>query len=522
MKTPALLILGYLLLLTSWGVSNPPASAPDEYAHYLRALGVGRGEFTPDQLPPPYDGVEPEETSMQWQRKQTRMIEVEGSVSPENINCYGPLPRLGWHCPPEALDPNKVYEERTWVATYPPYSYILPGLFMYLGDDAVSVLLWGRLGSALSAGVLICLAALILWDGKRRWACLLGLIPAVTPMAIFSASGLTSSGPEIAAGICFVASLMRLSRLHQEATRTVWFAAGMSAAALILSRDLGILWFGIAGVMFLGLTGVRAAVTRFRSGGTTALGAVLIAGAALATAAFWQLTEQVRPPFDLGRVMTSAGNSLHITKEILRQQIGVFGALEILMPGLAYAAWALMLCVLGLAAFLVGTGRQKLVLGLCTAGAWGLPILLEAAQNQVGFGAQGRHVLPITVAVSLLAGEIVYCNTERLQWFRVARPALWFGAIAGFVQFVGLYINGRQRMVGVRPAIFWDGLSSSPPLGWPLWLAVGLVGGGLIGSFGLVVSFGIRNREADQIQLPEALEPRVKSLARAKLDEAGR
>lgn len=492
MKTPALLILGYMLLLTSWGVSNPPASAPDEYAHYLRALGVGRGEFTPDQLPMPYAGVEPEPTNMRWQRKQSRMIEVEGSISPDNLNCYGPAPRFGWNCPPVDLKPDQIYQVRSWVATYPPYSYIVPGLFMNLGDDAVSVLLWGRLGSALSAGLLISLATLMLWDSRRQWACLLGLIAAVTPMVIFSGSNLTSSGPEIAGGICFVASLMRLSRPSQESTRIVWFTAGISAAALILSRDLGILWFGIAGMTFLGLTGVRAAVTRFRSGGSTALFAALVAGAALAMAAFWQITEQVRPLLDLGRVMSTAGDSLDITKEILRQEIGVFGSLDTVMPGLAYAAWALLLSVLGLAAFAVGTRRQKLVLFLSTACAWFLPILLEAVQNQVGFGAQGRHVLPITVVVPLLAGEIVYRNTERLEWFRVTRPALWFGVIAGFVQFVGLYINGRQRMVGVRPTIFWEGLSSSPPLGWPFWLGIGLAGGALIGNFGLVASFDIR------------------------------
>ncbi|CAN5819064.1 hypothetical protein BH23ACT12_BH23ACT12_20760 [soil metagenome] len=505
MRTPALIVLGYLLLLLSWGASNPPSSAPDEYAHYLRAIGVGRGEFTADQLPEPYDGAEPEQLNMRWQREQSRMIEVEGRVSAANINCHSTAPRFGWDCPPQDMDPNEVYEERTWVGTYPPYAYILPGVLMQLGDDAISALLWGRLGSALSAGALIVMAALVLWDRKRQWACLLGLIAAVTPMAIFSASGLTSSGPEIAAGVCFVASLLRLGRTDQKATRLVWVAAGVSGAALVLSRDLGIFWLGIAGLAFLGLTNLRPAWTRFRSGGATALTSVLIVVVAMAAAVAWQIMEQVSPPLDPNRILTGARNSLHITKEILRQQIGVFGLLDTVMPGLAYAAWAVLLGALGLAAFAVGTGRQRLVLLLSIASALILPTLLEAAQNQVGFGVQGRHVLPITVAVPLLAGEIIYRNPGRSSWFRATRPALWFGAIAGVVQFVGLYINGRQRMVGVGPPDFWNELSSSPPLGWPFWLVVGLAGGGLIAGFGWVASFG----------LPSLPRRRLDPLARA-------
>lgn len=45
-------------------------------------------------------------------------------------------------------------------------------------------------------------------------------------------------------------------------------------------------------------------------------------------------------------------------------------------------------------------------------------------------------------------------------------------------------------MVGVDPFVFWNELSSSPPLGWPVWLAAASLGAGLICAFGLFASFG--------------------------------
>lgn len=229
----------------------------------------------------------------------------------------------------------------------------------------------------MGVGALISLAAWILWDRRRQWVCL-----------------------------------------------------------LVLSRDLGIFWLGLAGLAFLGLTGVRAAWTRFRSGGLTALISVLLAVAALTAAAVWQLTVQVGPPLDPGPVLATARNSFHITKEILRQQIEVFGTLNTVMPPLVYTAWALLLCVLEFVALAVGTMRLKV--GFTDGDRDGLnPARTPGSSPEPGgFGAQGRHILRITIVVPLLSGEILYRNHERLNWFRVTRPALWFTVLAGAVQFV--------------------------------------------------------------------------------------
>lgn len=483
-----MLAVGYLLLLASWAMSNPPASAPDEYAHYLRAIGVGRGEFILDERPDPLPGGA-ESPALSWQQEQSGMVEVEGSLSPEAINCSSPEPRFGWYCPPVPLDPDETYELRTWVATYPPYAYVLPGLLMRLADDANTALLLGRAASALTSGVLIALAAWVLWDKERQWVCLLGLMGAITPMVIFTGSGLTSSGPEIAAGLCLVACLMRLSRPDQSPTTLVWLTTGFSGVILVVSRDLGVAWLGIAGLLLLGLSGVRSSWARLRGGGGPALFTSVLMVAAVAVALLWQVKVQVSPSLEVAELVNEVRNSFHVTKEVLRQEIGVFGSLNTVMPGLAYVAWALLLCVLGFLALTVGTLRERLVLVFAAGVAGVSPVVLEAVQNQVGFGVQGRHIMPISVAVPIVAGEILYRNADRLEWFKATRPAAWFAATAAGVHLVGWYINGRQRMVGAGPPVFWNELSSTPPLGWVTWGAVAVLGSSLIAGFGLGVSF---------------------------------
>ena len=50
--TPLLLALSVTLLTIAWIVANPPSAAPDETAHYIKALGAGDGDLV--GKPPPH------------------------------------------------------------------------------------------------------------------------------------------------------------------------------------------------------------------------------------------------------------------------------------------------------------------------------------------------------------------------------------------------------------------------------------------------------------------------------------
>lgn len=486
MKPPFLLAGAYLVLLMAWAISHPPGAAPDEYGHYLRAVAAGRGEFLPNQRPGAPTEQEKSQIALLWQWRQTRLVIIEGRLSPQNFDCIRAQPIPSWRC----TDPTPARDEmmplRSVQGTYPPYPYLLPGLFTRLGDDAVSALLWGRAASSLSAWTLISLAAWMLWDPNRSWISTLGLIVAVTPMVIFVGSSLSGSGLETAAGIGFFACLMRLTRPGTTVSRLAWMGAGLSGVILVISRDLGILWLALSGLMVIGLSGLKSLRASIASGGKLAWAAIGGVVAAVVGAAVWQLAVQVHPSVDVGRAATSFPAALGITKEILRQQVGVFGWLDTVMPSQAYWVWGAMVAVLLTLAMVAGSWRQRAVLAASILGAVMLPVGVELAQREVGFGAQGRHVLPMTVAVPLLAGEILTRNAHRLSWLRRLLPLALFGGAAGVVYLSAWYINGKRHMVGLHgPDWFWQGVTSSPPLGWVAWALVALAGALMICGAGL-------------------------------------
>src|SRR3982751_4623600 len=42
---PWLVFASYVLLAGAWVMGNPPASAPDEWSHYLRVVGLAHGQL---------------------------------------------------------------------------------------------------------------------------------------------------------------------------------------------------------------------------------------------------------------------------------------------------------------------------------------------------------------------------------------------------------------------------------------------------------------------------------------------
>jgi hypothetical protein len=93
-----------------------------------------------------------------------------------------------------------------------------------------------------------------------------------------------------------------------------------------------------------------------------------------------------------------------------------------------------------------------------------------------GFGAQGRHLLPATVIVPLLAGHIVSGHSERLprRFWAITMPVV--GVLVAGVQFAGWYYNSKRNAVGVRGSRwFFSDSQWSPPLGWYPWLSVAAV-----------------------------------------------
>ncbi len=455
-------------------MSSPPGAAPDEPAHYLRAVGAGRGQLILDQRPS--DGGKGEQLGRgeAWQRQQSRMVTIPGSLSPEIFACRATPFRVA-ECrggPPGTMTPQRF---PTYVGTYPPYPYILPGLAMRLGSDPLSALRWGRAAAGLMSALLIAAAILAFWEPSKPRSSIVGIVVAVTPMTIFASSTLSASGPEIASAACFYACVLRVARTDP-APKWVWILLATSAALLATGRDLGLLWVGIGVALLISTAGLKGTVVRLREGGRTALVALGVTALASAAALLWQLAIQVHPNPTLDALLASARPSIAMFTAIFYQTVGVFGVLDTLLPLMAYTVWALMLLVLFGTAMWAGTARRRIVLGSLAMGLAFLTVILDATQAPLGFGLQGRHILPLAILLPLAAGEMLISSTRDVEGLPFLNLSVVL-TLAAAVHLVAWHTIGRRYSVGLEgPQLFLADPRWSPPLGWVLWGTVALAG----------------------------------------------
>ena len=133
---------------------------------------------------------------------------------------------------------------------------------------------WGRLAGLLPSLALLAVAVVALWDARAGAVSLLGLVAAVTPMALFCAASLSGSGLEIAAGVAFVAALLRLRRDARRAgapRRRPGSGRGRRERALLaLSRSASPVWVALAILLWSRCGAAVGVAPRSRSPGRLA------------------------------------------------------------------------------------------------------------------------------------------------------------------------------------------------------------------------------------------------------------
>jgi hypothetical protein len=191
----------------------------------------------------------------------------------------------------------------------------------------------------------------------------------------------------------------------------------------------------------------------------------------------WEVIRQPGIPFDFEFFLGRLGPAIEDYGRIGNELIAMFGSIDLGMPWPTYYLWAAMLLAVVAIAFVVGSNRERLVLGGLILVCLALPAVLPAATlNQNGFGLQGRHVLAAVVTVPLLAGEIAFRN-------RAALPTFLLTACAGATQVGGVAIGGRnygwlRSSGGTGGAFPWGG--------WMPWMFAAGVGGVLIALSGIL------------------------------------
>lgn len=477
------------LLTVGWIFGTPPGAGPDEGAHYVRALGVGQGDPVGAPFEPSREQIEAFEQAVReaqrtgekgpvgsegiiQQDRLTRVFSVPRELSSFSFGCNVGRAEVSAACYDQPSEAPTSSELPSNTGTYQPFPYVLSGLAMPLASTPESALITGRVAMAFACVLLLTLAAFLLFDPVAGSLSVIGLVVAATPMVVFSSSVLSASGPETAAAICLVAGLIRLTRGGSPAA-WIWWAVGLSGGVLAVSRSLGPLFVLLAILAVTAVQGAaplreiaRAAPSRVR----WTAGVVVVACAA---GLYWELAYQPHVSSGVAELADEVGPSFSVLPVLLRQAVGNFGSLDSPLPTPAYVVWLALLVGLGGTAVVAGSRRQRIALAVLVVGAVAVTVLLSVLQRTTGFGLQGRHVLPVLVAVPLLAGEVVRQYAERIHGAWLGRWVTVSFFLAAAVHGLAWLANARRFAVGNEGSWLFPTNSEWAPAGsWLPWLAV--------------------------------------------------
>jgi hypothetical protein len=442
---------------------------------------------------------------LEWVAQNTALVRIPPGLTPGWFRCGG-----GQHDPAVSArclnDSPPLDEAREWfnpTATYQPFAYLLPAAISRIRASPDTLTRLMRSGKAVLSLALVGAAILLVWSSEARLVALVGLIVALTPMAVFLAATLNPSGLEIAAAVSFAAVLLRITRDSSRSPKWAWLFLGLSGGVFALSRTQAPVWMAAIFILIILLNGPRQFRRSALEQRAWAVPVVIALVVAVLMNRVWELLYGPSLAFDPWPLGTSLSQGLAHLPFVIREQIGVFDYLEFGLPILAYGIWGTLAVALGVIAMLIGTARERLILLTATALAIALPVLLVATtMRHTGFSLQGRYVLGFTVLVPLLAGEILVRRYDRLRALDAEHLFLPFAAGVGFVQFVAWWTNARRFAVGIKgPRWFVPSAEWSPPLGWWPWLLLAAAGAALLFLVPLIDRFMTSARRGDTPQM---------------------
>jgi len=470
----------FFVVAATWSFSSPLMSAPDEPAQTIKAVSVAQGFLrgkdheTTIAGPPWVSSIDSEFT----------VPAAYAAIGALNA-CFVNQPKVSAACAPDPTSTGGEAKATTYVGTYPPTYYALIGWPSRFFDPDPGLWLM-RLSSAAVSAALVGLALV----GARRTdgggIVVVGLLVALTPMAVYLTSVINPSGMEVTAALAVWTCALALVRPGDGRTTGADVARlAVALCAMVGVRTLSpVLAIGIVACV-LAVAARRADLDRIRRApGVRAAAAVvtLVTVAAVAYLAWSKAYASAAGLPNPGITLREAlQGSLSKVVWRVRQMIGYFGYLEAPPPRALLAIWGVIgggLAVVGLVA---GTWRRRVVLVALVAATVVFTVVPEALNvHKVGYIWQGRYSLPVAVGIPVLAAWML----GRARWWRsrlvtpvvVSVAVLW---VAG--QLLGQAATLRRFITGTTGGLFdfvgHDGWR--PPL--PPWALIGLllIGAGL-------------------------------------------
>ncbi|WP_261562410.1 DUF2142 domain-containing protein [Frankia tisae] len=500
-----LLVAGFGLLLAAWVGSNAPGFGPDEPANFVKEVGAGTGQWsgTPGRLTHPAFGAQPGAPErIDWINRNSRVFQLPAGLDPGRAGFPCNLFRnwLSVSCLDRPHSRPPATRALSYVGTYEPYVYAVPGAAMARTHTALGALYTGRAVTAALVAALLAVAVAAAWNGPAGPLSVAGVLLAASPMVLFMGSVLGTNGIEIAAATALFALVLRMGR-EAGPPRWAWPAVGVVGALLALARPTGPAWVLLAPLVGLVLAqrrahgggsppavageageavraGVRRRARRERPRWAWPVFWLGLAAGGVAATALWERTMQPHPEIRRALVTEGLHRLPHDADAWVRQWVGVFGWASLPMPTYAYRIWWLAVVVLALIALAAGPWRARLGFVAVLVGAAVVAIGLDVVVlRQTRFPVYGRYLLPLAVLLPLAAGEIVTRRAARLP-AAVRRPLQVAVPLAvAAVHLVGLWANARRYAVGTGGPVWFLGRSQwNPPGGWSPWFALAVAG----------------------------------------------
>lgn len=475
----AIFVLPYFLLMVSWAVSNAPGAAPDEPDHLSKSLGMAHFDIGTTYTGPPLGKGRPQQRNASI----SRVIPVPTNLAPFGYTCEAFRADVSASCLPTRTNPSTAPRDVIDpLGSYPPFLYVPMGWVASLANTPAQAFVLTRLFCAVGCSVLMLLGAahLVRWLGRRA---LLGVFVALTPMAIFCGSIVSTSGFEMYSAFA-VACIVVVASRHRESLAlagTQWLLA-LVGATLILSRQLGVVTFGLLMVLMVVRVGWPYFWGLLRRIRPPLAATVMILGICTLLVVYWE--RRFDNPSLTGPVLSSSALGTFVPKSYntVLSAVAKFGWAEVLVPSWFVGSW-IVLCVMVIGlAVLVGKRIDRWTLIV-----WFLTMVIVCYVTfatvffTVGAGVQGRHMLAFFMLLPLLAGVVIVERLSEMDPGVIRRVALLIAVIMPAFQWLSLYINARRYAVGTKGPIWFLGHAQwSPPGGWLIWLLLGLGGAALL------------------------------------------
>ncbi|MCZ2822350.1 DUF2142 domain-containing protein [Modestobacter sp. VKM Ac-2977] len=457
-------VVTWLLLsvaMASWSLATPLFASPDESAQVVKAVAVARGELTGRTIETPggyfqlITGVD--------------VPAYYGQAQP-NPDCFiYDLNEPPDCAPPFVADGAGDGEVRTWIGRYPPLYYAVVGLPSLLADGEAAVLSM-RVASAVLCAAFYAVGLTALRASRHAPAMVAAGWLAITPTALFFGGMVNSSALEIAAGFatwCLLVPLVRDPGGHDVRRR---LAAGTVTAVVLLNTRPGSGLLALLIALCLVLIATRE-FWRVALSDRRWLPATCIAALGAVVAGTWLLV--VEPTESLGGVpdprLSSARlaveGALDMTGRYVREQLAVFGWLNVIPPPVVLWSLGLTVAAVVVAGLAFGRGRLRWGVAALLVLSFALPIVSQVpSAAELGLIWQGRYGLPLSIGLPVVAMAAI-CSREsaapaagRARWLLI--PFVAAVHVASFGWSLWRYTYGLD----IRP--FDASAEWAPPGGW--------------------------------------------------------